>query len=57
VFNVETGLAQHIDGGFRHWLFSKMVLDDILDSAWLTSLVIFAFIIVAWCLIWLLPNL
>lgn len=57
VFNVETGLAQHIDGGFRHWLFSKMVLDDILDSAWLTSLVIFAFIVVAWCLIWLLPNL
>lgn len=32
VFNIETGLAQHIDGGFRHWLFSEMVIDDILKS-------------------------
>lgn len=29
VLNRQTGLAQHIDGGFRHWLFSKAVIDDI----------------------------
>lgn len=32
VFNFRTGMAQHIDKGFRRWLFSKAVFDDILES-------------------------
>lgn len=48
VFNIETGLAQHIDGGFRHWLFSKMVMNDILKSPLLMCLVIFAVIVIIW---------
>lgn len=55
-FNIETGLAQHIDGGFRHWLFSKMVLDDILNSGRFTALVTFAFFVVICCVIWLATN-
>ena len=49
VFNISTGLAQHIEGGFRHWLFSKMVLEDILDNPKFTCLVVFAFIVVIYC--------
>ena len=46
VFNIETGLAQHIDGGFRHWLFSEMVIDDILKSPRFIFLLILAVLIV-----------
>lgn len=49
VFNLRTGLAQHIDKGLRHWLFSKAVIDDILKSTKFMCLVIIAFIIVIWC--------
>ena len=48
VFNFRTGMAQHIDGGLRHWLFSKAVIDDILKSTWFSFLVIIAFIVVIW---------
>ncbi len=48
VFNFRTGLAQHIDRGFRHWLFSKPVIDDILKSTRFTCLVIFAILVVIW---------
>ena len=50
VFNFRTGLAQHIDRGFRHWLFSKAVIDDILNSTKFTWLVIVAALIVLWFL-------
>ena len=50
VFNFRTGLAQHIDRGFRHWLFSKAVIDDILNSTRFTWLVIVAALIVLWFL-------
>ena len=46
VFNIETGLAQHIDGGFRHWLFSEMVINDILQSPRFIFLLILAVLIV-----------
>lgn len=32
VFNYRTGRAQHIKGGMRHWLFDKVVIDDIIKS-------------------------
>lgn len=48
VYNVRTCLAQHIDGGFRHWLFSKAVFDDIIKSTRFTCLVVMAIIIVVW---------
>lgn len=32
VFNFRTGMAQHIDKGFRRWLFSSAVFDDIIES-------------------------
>jgi len=48
VFNFRTGMAQHIDGGLRHWLFTKVVIDDILKSTWFSFLVIIAFIVVIW---------
>lgn len=32
VFNFRTGRAQHIKGGMRHWLFDKVVIDDIITS-------------------------
>ena len=48
VFNFRTGVAQHINGGFRHWLFSKMVLRDILKSPRFICLLIFAVIVVIW---------
>lgn len=32
VFNFRTGRAQHIKGGMRHWLFDKVVIDDIIKS-------------------------
>ena len=48
VFNFDTGLAQHINGGFRHWLFSKMVLRDILKSPRFICLLIFAVLVVIW---------
>ena len=46
VFNLETGFAQHIDGGFRHWLFSEMVINDILQSPRFIFLLILAALIV-----------
>lgn len=49
VFNLRTGLAQHIDKGLRHWLFSKAVIDDIRKSTRFMCLVVFAIIIVLWC--------
>ena len=48
VFNFRTGMAQHIDGGLRHWLFSKVVIDDILKSTRFSLLVIIAFVVVIW---------
>lgn len=48
VFNFRTGLAQHIDGGFRHWLFSKIVINDILKSTRFTCLLVIAVIVVLW---------
>lgn len=48
VFNFRTGLAQHINGGFRHWLFSKMVMRDILKNPRFVGLLIFAVITVLW---------
>lgn len=53
-FNIETGLAQHIDGGLRHWLFSEMICDEILKNKKLTCLVTFALGFVVWLLLWLL---
>lgn len=55
VFNRRTGLAQHIDGGFRHWLFSEVIVDDILKS-WLLvllfSLAIFITFFVAYSILY-----
>ena len=48
VFNLSTGLAQHIDGGFRHWLFSKAVYDDIIKSFRFCMLLLFAVFFVIW---------
>lgn len=48
VFNFRTGLAQHIEKGLRRWLFSKPVIDDILKSTRFTCLVILAFAVVVW---------
>jgi len=48
VFNFRTGLAQHIEGGFRHWLYSKIVIKDILKSVRFTCLLIFAIYVVLW---------
>lgn len=48
VFNFDTGMAQHINGGFRHWLFSEMVLRDILKSPRFICLLVFAVIVVIW---------
>lgn len=48
VFNFRTGLAQHIDGGFRHWLFSKSVLNDILNSWRFTALATISLFIALW---------
>ena len=48
VFNLKTGFAQHIDGGFRHWLFSKSVLDDINSSIPFMIMVVVAIIVVIW---------
>jgi len=41
-------LAQHIDRGFRHWLFSKAVIDDILKSTSFTCIVIIAIVVAIW---------
>lgn len=57
VYNFRTGRAQHIDSGLRHWLFSKMVIDNILDSIWFTGLVVFAFFVVLWFAIYGWRNL
>ena len=51
VFNFRTGRAQHIDCGLRHWLFSKVVIDDIVKSWRFTALVVVAFIVVIWFLL------
>ena len=48
VYNFRTGLVQHIDGGFRHWLFSEMVLRDIFKSTRFVCLLIFATLLVIW---------
>lgn len=56
VFNFRTGLAQHIDGGFRHWLFSKAVINDVLKSGRFTFLVIFAIAISIWFFVWLYSS-
>ena len=48
VFNFRTGRAQHIESGLRHWLFSKVVYDDIFKSIRFMCLVVFAFIFVMW---------
>ena len=49
-------MAQHINKGLRHWLFSKAVIDDITKSFRFSLLVIIAFIIVVWAIIWLFSN-
>lgn len=56
VFNLRTGFAQHIDGGFRHWLFSKVVIDDIMKSTKFAAIVIAAVVIAAWAILWLFSN-
>jgi len=48
VFNFRTGRAQHIEGGLRHWLFSQVVIDDIIKSTWFIVLVVVAFVVVIW---------
>lgn len=48
VFNFRTGLAQHIDGGFRHWLFSKAVLKDIFKSTQFIFMLVIAIAVVIW---------
>ena len=48
VFNFRTGLAQHIKGGCRHWLFSKMVIRDIVKNPRFIGLLVFAAIAVLW---------
>lgn len=48
VFNFRTGLAQHIEGGFRHWLFSKAVLKDILNSTQFIFMLVIAIAVVIW---------
>jgi hypothetical protein len=48
VYNFRTGLVQHINGGFRHWLFSEMVLKDILNSPRFICLLVFAVLVVLW---------
>ena len=53
VFNFRTGLAQHIDGGFRHWLFSKSVIDDILNSWRFAALVGVAIFLAFFFFFWL----
>lgn len=56
VFNLRTGRAQHIESGLRHWLFSKVVIDDIVKSVRFTCLVIFAFVVVFWLLYQAITN-
>ena len=56
VFNFRTGIAQHIDKGLRHWLFSKAVIDDIVKSYRFSALVFVALIIVIWGIFWLFSN-
>lgn len=48
VFNFRTGLAQHIEGGFRHWLFSKAVLKEILNSTQFVFMLVIAIAVVIW---------
>ncbi|MBO7051557.1 MAG: hypothetical protein J6W24_02720 [Prevotella sp.] len=48
VFNFRTGMAQHIDKGFRRWLFSKSVFDDIIESPKFMCLMGLALFIVGW---------
>lgn len=48
VYNIETGLAQHINGGIRHWLFSKMVIENISESPRHITLLLFSVLIVIW---------
>lgn len=48
MINIRTGLAQHISGGMQHWLFNKMVLQDILNSPRFIGLLIFAVLVVLW---------
>lgn len=57
VFNFRTGRAQHIKSGLRHWLFSQVVINDILKSTSFTILVVVAFIIVFWFVIYGYHNL
>lgn len=52
VFNFRTGRAQHIETGLRHWLFSKIVIDDILESTWFTCIVVLSFLVVIWLAIY-----
>ena len=35
-------------GGVRHWLFSKVVYDEIFKSGWFAALLIFAVMVVIW---------
>lgn len=44
VFNFRTGRAEHIESGLRHWLFSKPVINDITNNAWLATLLVVAVI-------------
>lgn len=32
VYNFRTGLVQHIEGAMQHWLFDRVILNDILSS-------------------------
>lgn len=48
VFNFRTGRAQHIECGLRHWLFSDMVLKDVLDNILLLGLLIFSVAFIIW---------
>lgn len=50
VFNFRTGRAQHIKGGMRHWLFSKVVIDDIVKSVWFSFIVTISFAIAIWAI-------
>jgi hypothetical protein len=48
VINIRTGLAQHISGGMQHWLFNKLVLQDILNSPRFICLLVFAVLAILW---------
>lgn len=56
VFNFRTGRAQHIESGLRHWLFSKVVINDILDNGWFSALLLLATFTVIGLFIYILSE-